>query len=431
MRVCCGLLLAGLLIACVGSSMASAVATLTVQIPSILSDLFALRSEEEKEEQVRDWLLYAALQALGTPTEHALLDLYATPPVRLSQLAPAASYPCGAARFAVLGEDLVVVVPEGGDARLVENAADEFRLRTTKRPSRVAVFTYTADPANATATLSFGGWQDGERYFEAGTGYGEVTIRTTSDLGGLLSEGFDLTYAAIEPGGALVVGGRRLLDGAILGVDDVATLHQANRQSCQLSLDLRERYSHAEAWVRDLLAEWSIGEAELGGLLAPSAGFSLDPFDAGIYEDLLSVLPAGLAEERWESSCRAFAGGDYVRGIAETILFWEGSEEDLLDLLAGEIEEAYWWWEADRQCARYDGGIEGSETAMTLFYCDLVMKLWGFDYDSSTPTSIGMTSKPYIPIPSTQWQSIWDYPNSRLWLGPAGRDSGTPRGSCS
>ena len=416
--VCFSLLIGfiGLLLA--GCSQSIPSEPFVVGVSASLADSYEWRSEEEREEQLRDWLVYAAVQALDFPLEDAMLALYDTPPMRRSQMAPASSYLFGEGRWVVLGEDLIVVVPVGAEEQFLDRLADEYRMKTTKKPARVYVFEYAVDdPVAMTATLFLRGRVSGEDFFRASHGYRELRIRKMTDLGTLLGDGFDLTYGAIESDGTLVVGGRRLKDGSVLNLDDVAVLYQANQHRLALSRELRDRYRRAEAWVKDLLGELEIGEEELDMALNPSLGFSLDPFDSWLYEDLLSPTPIGLYEERWKRICQAIGRGNVLRGVVETILFWEGPLDSLSELV-DRISLSVLFFEPNSQCARYEGGIEGTRAAMTLYYCDLMAKLWAMDIESSTPTKIGMIPMPEVPVPSTYWEACWTYPDSRIWFGP-------------
>jgi len=99
---------------------------------------------------------------------------------------------------------------------------------------------------------------------------------------------------------------------------------------------------------------------------------------------------------------------------------------ELLEIL--EYMQAKHW----RQCARYDGPMNGTRIGMNLFYTDLLAKLWaGLDYYREAPLSAlygfrtMQTEGPRIePI---YWNEIWDLPNTRLWFGTqSGGYKGSP-----
>ena len=69
------------------------------------------------------------------------------------------------------------------------------------------------------------------------------------------------------------------------------------------------------------------------------------------------------------------------------------------------------------QYPRFTGAMAGAEAGMTLYYCDLLAKLWLFGL--GTPTALGMTANLDIPVSSNYWDEIWQYPEGRLWFGIA------------
>jgi hypothetical protein len=75
---------------------------------------------------------------------------------------------------------------------------------------------------------------------------------------------------------------------------------------------------------------------------------------------------------------------------------------------------------AQVQCARYDG-TAGTNVGMTLFYTDLLAKLWeSTDYGLSTPTLEvpGFQSAPRIDLPASFAAAMSATPNTRVWFGP-------------
>lgn len=71
------------------------------------------------------------------------------------------------------------------------------------------------------------------------------------------------------------------------------------------------------------------------------------------------------------------------------------------------------------QMARYDGPLQNTEIGMTLFYTDLMMKLWGFNYEDSAPEEAipGFKAKTNHPISIAYFDNIQEYPGTRSWLG--------------
>ncbi len=80
------------------------------------------------------------------------------------------------------------------------------------------------------------------------------------------------------------------------------------------------------------------------------------------------------------------------------------------------------------QYPRFTGAMAGAKAGMTLYYCDLLAKLWLFGL--GTPVALGMTANLDIPVSSNYWDEIWQYPEGRLWFGVAqGAVTGSEDGS--
>jgi hypothetical protein len=72
------------------------------------------------------------------------------------------------------------------------------------------------------------------------------------------------------------------------------------------------------------------------------------------------------------------------------------------------------------QCARYEG-VTGTRVGMTLFYTDLLAKLWeSTDFGHSAPIIAvpGFLSSPQIDLPASFHDELKRNPYTRLWFGP-------------
>jgi hypothetical protein len=68
-------------------------------------------------------------------------------------------------------------------------------------------------------------------------------------------------------------------------------------------------------------------------------------------------------------------------GILTKATHLSGSpEQEIVSMVASLLHE-----HSTYQCARYDGPLQGTHTAMTMFYTDLLMKLWSMDPFDSAP----------------------------------------------
>jgi hypothetical protein len=76
--------------------------------------------------------------------------------------------------------------------------------------------------------------------------------------------------------------------------------------------------------------------------------------------------------------------------------------------------------DAKVQCARYEG-LAGTEVGMTLFYTDLLAKLWkSVDYGLSAPVLAvpGFLTSPRIKLPAAFREQFKRIPSTRIWFGP-------------
>lgn len=71
------------------------------------------------------------------------------------------------------------------------------------------------------------------------------------------------------------------------------------------------------------------------------------------------------------------------------------------------------------QCARYDGPLQGTQTGMTMFYTDLLMKVWGGDLFGSAPEGVipGFESLVGHELSSVHCSARPSDMHGRAWLG--------------
>lgn len=82
---------------------------------------------------------------------------------------------------------------------------------------------------------------------------------------------------------------------------------------------------------------------------------------------------------------------------------------------------SYYAFETGAQCARYDGGIEGTAVGMTLFYTDLLAKLWeSVDYGHSAPLHAvpGFLTSPRVDVAPAFAEELKRLPGTRIWFAP-------------
>jgi Putative peptidoglycan binding domain len=70
------------------------------------------------------------------------------------------------------------------------------------------------------------------------------------------------------------------------------------------------------------------------------------------------------------------------------------------------------------QCARYDGRLAGTQVGMTLFYTDLLMKVWSFAGPDHQPSVPGFVSETQYRLSPVYWENEKRFNSTRGWLGP-------------
>lgn len=420
--------------------------------------------EWEKTEQVRDWIVYAFLAAGEVPADCIAVSVHSQPPLRQPALSEVYSWQYGIGRWVWVDDDpadgsvgdLYAFLPVGADQRLLGGFADDFRRTTGEVPAFVHHVAYEIDEQEQIAGFAFRETFVGEAFFgdDGPFGYHEASIRTREDLEEFLAETDDLVHVTVEEG-TLKLGGRDLPNRSpVVSIEDLAVVYQAYQEAdvrtqlAALGKALRGEYylmtfTHASALANALYGYFAKGDSfsrlEAEALLerygmdparvvtlyrehvtGGSIGFSLDPEGAMDFSDLSS----GLSElqlvstdvDPWEWQEVLFEAEQWqllpLHRIMQELL--DKGTEDALKVY-NEISSLLARYAC--QCARYDGDIQGSSVGMTLFYCDLLAKLWVFDYENSTPRTIGMVPDLELPIASVYWQELSEIKEGRLWFG--------------
>jgi hypothetical protein len=161
--------------------------------------------------------------------------------------------------------------------------------------------------------------------------------------------------------------------------------------------------------------------------IADSSGFSLDPeYDFETLgrwfqtraEPMLRVLArqdnAPIHASEIDAVAPAIVQKDPVP-LLVLIDKMERSGQDDWELLASKLKESNKVFQF--QAARYIGELSGTEVGMTLFYTDLVAKLWGFDYERSAPPIEDFQVWTNVVVSTAFREEIRKFPSTRLWFG--------------
>jgi hypothetical protein len=118
------------------------------------------------------------------------------------------------------------------------------------------------------------------------------------------------------------------------------------------------------------------------------------------FQESLNLKPTGIVDEdTWEA-----------------LLSGHGDKSDELNelrQLLNKIET-----KNNYQCGRYDGRLAGTRVGMTLFYTDLLMKLWSFADGKEAPPVPGFVSETQFEVSPVYWDNERRFSSTRGWLGP-------------
>ncbi|RLG19693.1 hypothetical protein DRN74_06460, partial [Candidatus Micrarchaeota archaeon] len=470
-RSALGLCLAFLLLATgVGRGSILPQDTVEIQFPGLLLDTLP---EWERVEQMRDWVVYGFLTSQDISSEILTVALHDRPPIRQPALSEVHKWQYGVGRWAGLpGEDpdtmdLYCFLPRGADERLLGPLADDFRRLSGQIPAKVYWVAYRLHSEELTAEAFLVDSFPGTELFQVGGrfGYREREIGSREDLCRFLQEIDSLTYAEIREG-KLVLGGRDLPDKSPpVNLEDIAVLYQAYLTSDEVGFSLDPYWLACadlltvlpadpppgvseERWagilvsalfedpepLLELIEELQGQETEEAQRAAAELTAVIEKWDECSYNDILcpilqiplddcatlalvEALPEelpGVSQARWEQIReRVEESGNLVP--------LHGLMKELRAQGTPEAQEAYaqlatLLGQYVAQCPRYDGDIAGTELGMTLFYCDLLCKLWVWNYEGSTPRHIGLVPELELPIAEVYWHIIWELPGGRLWF---------------
>ena len=347
----------------------------------------------EVEEQLRDWARSGLASLLELDTAQFRDAFYDTMPVRDPAFADLAAQPTGPGRSLYDGRGVLhLLVPHDDphEARTVGLLIDDFRADAGRDAEQVRIHQYEIHAEDQTIELTS---RDPAPTAEvrAAHGYVEMRVDQAEGLTAFLAQTQHLSL--LETRGAEIwAGGWWWPDtpGAQLTYEDVSVIQR-------------------------------------GYLGSPSTeptrfpGFSLDPQPPGTADDILAVAPGTSPE-----LAARLAAGERPADLLETIdnaLF----SDVPVPAGAGLPSDRTQLWALGSMLtggpgysqARYDGGLEGTEVGMTLFYTDFVAKDWTWGVGSGAPTDAvaGFLRNPEAVVPWSHCEDSAGDESGRLWFG--------------
>ena len=403
-------------------------------------------SPREKLEQMRDWLIFTLISSSGMSAEEATQATFDLPAVRRAYLKPVSRFEFGETRSAFIGNGLVVaLIPccdEKTKSDMLARVVDEHRKNLGEIPKRIAPFEYAINldeqGGTAYAEVTRRETLDARELFTPEAGYYSKAIANTDDLKDFLSRVDTLTYADARSG--LTLGGRKLQGEKYLGVsmEDVAAIWQSEKAGAEkhgsgFSLDPTYDFEGLKKFFDRSIAPMlkaCLDEPAVSSLPA----LPTDRLVPGLFgkRDLETLLSASILSRRdhgIETAGNALGRGDIGPLLSLLDDLSRSNNESVRALAAynklapSKLGPAYLYTIDDKfgfQAARYDGTLQSTSVGMTLFYTDLLAKLWMFDYLHSTPTNLldDFYSQLEIKEPPIYKEESRRVPNTRLWFGP-------------
>ncbi len=200
-----------------------------------LRNRLASTSEDERPEQIADWVVYATLVYSRVPG-HALRDaLYDRPPMRLPVLEESVAFDYGRGRRVILPDKSVWLFrseidphPKATLARL----ADQVRMELGDKPASFAVFVYRTHLTNGVIDVRKEADVPSAEMFSPAYGYVEAKVHDRASFTTWLEQIDDVVHVRRIEDNALELGGRRFGDASTAGVtlEHVASLYQGHRR---------------------------------------------------------------------------------------------------------------------------------------------------------------------------------------------------------
>ncbi|KVX85402.1 hypothetical protein WL10_24275 [Burkholderia ubonensis] len=428
------------------------------QTVDLSADAVAMQdlTARERDDQFRDWLLFAAVSAKGLPAERYSQIFFDLPPVRRGYTRSLGNFEYGSTRSRAIDKTTVVaLVPAGRSA--VQRKDDLAHIADLQRKNlgepfeRLEVVEYTLDGPHGKAQLQRVSDVTYAELFSPDYGYVEKPLSNLVDLRDFMASVDDLTFVRKTKQG-LRAGGRKLAaqKRRSIGIEEVATLWQSDvnsrarsdafaaqaKKRLQALIDRYDAMNHPGSDTASLKAQFD-GEAKdlekqlqreyNAQHIVQGSGFSLDPvvdFDAlrrkfTTFSTMIDTKgkPALSTEDNLRAVDDALAKHDiepYLR--MTTALIHSPDREDVgHQLREMRVASSY-------QAARYDGDMQGTEVGMNLFYTDLLAKLWVIDYARSSPRHtaiVDFVDDPHAMPALVYAKETVELSSARLWFGPA------------
>jgi hypothetical protein len=211
-------------------------------------------TDREKEEQFRDWLLFAILSKLNTTPKEINEILFDLPPIRYGYLNSIGSFEYGITRSCYVDGNIFAIVPpcNGKDYRdYLAHICDKHRKDLGQIPQgNLWVFEYELNLHGSCATLTLHPKQRVSNFFTEKFGYFTTNdIRGFDDLKNFLNRIDDITFCHIG-NYSLELGGRKLnREYRSIGLEEISSLWYSEQK-------IQKRWEEVRNTENQFNAKW-------------------------------------------------------------------------------------------------------------------------------------------------------------------------------
>ena len=192
-------------------------------------------TEDERPEQIADWVVYSTLLYTGVPGVELRDSLYDRPPMRLPVLEESVNFDYGPGRRVVMADKSVWLFRSATDPHpraTIARLADQVRMELGEKPESFAVFTYTSMLTDGVIEVRRDDDVTAAAMYSPEYGYVETKVTDLDGFNTWLEQIDDVVHVRKLDDQTIELGGRRMADARTEGVtlEYVASLYQGHRR---------------------------------------------------------------------------------------------------------------------------------------------------------------------------------------------------------
>lgn len=437
--------------------------TFNVDISNLIS-FYETLTQDEKTEQIRDWAIYGLVSELDIPKSKKTEILCEIVPMRYPFMKNKVKYEISLGRIEYISNtDCVVLIDNKtfNDKQVIGNIVDKKYAKNNYIPETINLFGYNLSPDNKMIIVTFIEAIPSKKLFTQEYNYFQKEIKSIKDLNEFISRIDDITNVQWSKD-SIILAGRKYPEknGISLTVEDIAVLYQAynikitpeneasNRHNYNTFINQKyEEILKQESRLRKAIKSGKVQKSQIISQIRQqipyvplgqedtNVGFSLDSdYDynnmavdliklANKDSEMLTIEQNNqelvqLLDSMKVSLTNAATRVNQQHDIEPILVMRRryNNSENMHEKCLNNILEKI-MTNNSYQHARYDGRLQGTIPAMTLFYTDLLAKLWALDYNGLFPKIVGFRTMPEIKVPILYWEDFIRLSKTRLWFG--------------